>query len=100
MSRSRVAPTKTVSIARLELFAAVINTRLLKFIAESLCLRLDRVLRWTSSMVTLQWIKGSSSQWKTFVANRVAEIQSTWDRQHWKHCPGEDYPADLITRGL
>jgi len=28
------------------------------------------------------------------------EIQSTWDPQHWKHCPGEDNPADLITRGL
>ena len=46
-------------------------------------------------MITLQWIRGSSCQWKTFVANRVA-----WDPQHWKHCPGEDNPADLLTRGL
>ena len=34
------------------------------------------------------------------MANRVAEIQSTWDPQHWKHCPGEDNPADLITRDV
>ena len=33
----------------------------------------------------LQWIRASSSQWKTFVAN---------------HCSGEDNPADLLTRGL
>ena len=49
---------------------------------------------------TLRWIRGSSSQWKTFVANRVAEIQSTWDPQYWKHCSGEDNPTDLLTRGL
>ena len=100
MSKSRVAPTKTVSLPRLELLAAVINSRLLKFVAESLCFKLNRVVCWTDSMVTLQWIRGSSSQWKTFVANRVAEIQSTWHPQHWKHCPGEDNPGDQITRGV
>ncbi|XP_068750874.1 uncharacterized protein [Montipora capricornis] len=100
MSKSRVAPAKTVSLPRLELLAVVVNARLLKFVAESLMLKVDRVVCWTDSMVTLQWIRGSSSQWKTFVVNRVAEIQSTWDPQHWKHCSGEDNPADLLTRGL
>ena len=101
MSKSRVAPTKTVSLPRLELLAAVVNARLLKltFVAESLTLKVDRVVCWTDGMVTLQWIRGSSSQRKTFVANRVAEIQSTWDPQHWKHC-GEDNPAVLLARGL
>ena len=82
MSKSRVALTKTVSLPRLELLAAVLNARLLKFVAESLTLKIDRVVCWTDSMVTLQWIRGSSCQWKTFVANRVAEIQSTWDPHH------------------
>ena len=100
MSKSRVAPTKTVSLPRLELLAAVLNARLLKFVAESLTLKIDRVVCWTDSMVTLQWIRGSSCQWKTFAANRVAEIQSTWDPHHWRHCSGEDNPADLLTRGL
>ena len=77
MSKSRVVPTKTVSLPRLELLAAVTNARLLKFVAESLTLKIDRVVCWTDSMVTLQWIRGSSCQWKTFVANRVAAIQST-----------------------
>ena len=100
MSKSRVAPKKTVSMRRLELLAAVTNARLLKFVAESLTLKIDRVVCWTDSMVTLQWIRGSSCQWKTLVANHVAEIQSTWDPQHWRHCSGEDNPADLLTRGL
>ena len=81
MSKSRVAPAKTVSLPRLELLAAVVNARLLKFVAESLTFKVDRVVCWTDSMVTVQWIRGSSSQWKTFVANRVAKIQSTWDPQ-------------------
>ena len=100
MSKSRVAPAKAVSLPRLELLAAVVNARLLKFVAESPTLKVDRVVCWTTCMVTLQWIRGSSSQWKTFVANRVAEIQSTWDLQHWKHFLGEDNAADLLTCGL
>ena len=59
MSRSRVALTKTVSLPRLELLAAFTNARLLKFVAESLTLKIDRVVYWTDSMVTLQWIRGS-----------------------------------------
>ena len=52
----------------------------------------------TESMVTLQWIRRSVCQWKTFVANRVAKIKST--RDPWRHCSGEDNPADFLTRGL
>ena len=60
MSKSRVALTKTVSLPRLELLAAFTNARLLKFVAESLTLKIDRVVCWTDSMVTLQRIRGSS----------------------------------------
>ena len=44
ISKSRVAPAKTVSLPRLELLAAVVNARLLKFVAESLTLKVDRVV--------------------------------------------------------
>ena len=102
MSKTRVAPTKVVSLPRLELLAAVINSRLLKFVSQSLSdsQAIERVVCWTDSEVTLHWIRGLSSQWKTFVANRVTEIQQTWDPQHWKHCPGTGNPADLLTRGI
>ena len=68
-----------MSVVRLELLAAVVNARSLKFAVESLTLKVDWVVCWIDSMVTLQW--------KAFVANRVAEIQSTWEPQHWKHLP-------------
>ena len=100
VSKSRVAPTKTISLPRLELLAAVINARLLKFVEESLTFQINRVVCCTDSIVTLKWIRVSSWQWKTFLANRVTDIQSTWYPQHWRHCSGEDNPADLLTRGL
>ena len=51
MSKSRVAPTKTVSLPRLELLTAVANSRLLTFVAESLSVKIDQVVCWTDSMV-------------------------------------------------
>ena len=84
MLKSRVAPIKTVSLPRLEPLAAVVNARLLKFVVDTLQIEVDRVVCWTDSMVTLHWIRGQSSCWKPFVANRVSEIQSTWDPECWK----------------
>ena len=46
------------------------------------------------------WIRGSASQWKPFVANRVSEIQWILDPSVWNYCPGLKKPADLPTWGL
>lgn len=37
---------------------------------------------------------------KAFVGLQVAEIQSTWDKQHWRYVPTDANPADDISRGL
>ncbi|XP_015767460.1 PREDICTED: uncharacterized protein LOC107346196 [Acropora digitifera] len=100
MSKSRVAPIKEKSLPRLELFSAVVNARLLKFVVHTLQIKMHRVVCWTVSMVTLHWIRRQSSCWKPFVANRVSEIQSTWDPKCWHYCASKDNPADLLTRGL
>ena len=97
---SRVAPIKEVSLPRLELLAAVVNARLLKFVVDTLQIKMHRVVCWTDSMVTLHWIRRQSSCWKPFVANRVSEIQSTSDPECWHYCASKDNPADLLTRGL
>jgi hypothetical protein len=36
---------------------------------------------------------------KTFVANRVVEIQNKTNTSEWRHVPTTDNPADLISRG-
>ena len=100
MSKSRVAPLKIVTLPRPELLAAVVNTRLTRFVADWLKRDISRVVLWSDSTVALHWLKRPPSNWKLFVANRVSEIQSTWSPEHWRHCPGNDNPADLLTRGF
>ena len=100
MSKSRVAPLKIVTLPRLELLAAVVNTRLTRFVADSLKRDISRVVLWSDSTVALHWLKRPPSNWMPFVANRVSEIQLTWSPEHWRHCPGNDNPADLLTRGV
>ncbi|XP_026462882.1 uncharacterized protein LOC113369945 [Ctenocephalides felis] len=55
---------------------------------------------WSDSKIVLAWIKSPSHKWKTFVANRVSEIQTNTDPNNWYHVRSEDNPADLISRGM
>ncbi|XP_041769560.1 uncharacterized protein LOC121592219 [Anopheles merus] len=55
---------------------------------------------WSDSTVTLNWIASPPNTWKTFVANRVAEIQNYSHPRQWKHIPGSSNPADLVSRGM
>lgn len=50
-------------------------------------------------MVVLQWIRKSPVTLKTFVANKVSEIQDLTATCKWRHVPTADNPADFISRG-
>ena len=99
MSKNRVAPTKRLTLLRLELLAAFILSKLLKFVLESLKVTVDRIVCWSDSLVALSWIRRPSRNWKLFVANRVQSIQENVSPECWRFCPGNENPADLLTRG-
>ena len=59
-----------------------------------------RGFAWSDSAVTIAWVQDYPRKWKTFVANRVAEIHEIIPASSWKYVPTEDNPADCASRGL
>ena len=100
MSKTRLAPLKTLTIARLELQAAVLAVRLYSTIEAESDIETSSTHFWTDSMITLQYIRNESRRLKTFVANRVAEIRENTKPSQWHHVDGKENPADDCSRGL
>ncbi|KHJ42945.1 Pao retrotransposon peptidase [Trichuris suis] len=75
MAKARLAPLKTVSVARLELQAALLGARL-----------------------TTNWIRSPAAYYKPYVNHRIGEIQTLTDPSEWRFVPGRLNISDCATR--
>jgi len=78
LSKTQVAPIKELTLPKLELMAAVIGTRLLKFLLDSLSPLWTEIpiYMWSDSQIVLYWIH-SSKHLPQFVSHCVTEIQES-----------------------
>ena len=77
---------------------AVITARLCTYVEDATDFPMSPIVCWKDNSLTLQCIRGTSLQWKPFVANRVREIQSLLGPSVWRYCPKRQNPADIFSR--
>ena len=99
MGKARVAPTKIVTIPRLELTAAVTSAAVSNMLRE-LELKIDEEYYWTDSQVVLGYINNEAQRFHVFVANRVERIRETTEARQWHYVDTGENPADHASRGL
>ena len=100
ISKTRVAPLKSLTIPRLELCGAELLSQVLSHTREVLDISLHDTYAWTDSTVVLSWLAGDPRRFKPYVANRVSRIVDRIAPNRWRHVSGVDNPADCASRGI
>lgn len=100
MGKARVAPLKPVTIPRMELTAATMASRLDTVWRKELQMELADSVFWTDSTSVLKYINNKTTRFRTFVANRIAEIHKVSHAHQWRYVNTTNNSADMASRGL
>ena len=98
--RSKIVPTHSTSIPRLELCSAVLATKALRMIRRDLDVKVDEEIYYSDSKVVLGYIQNESRTFYVYVANRVQMISNTTKPSQWRYIDTASNPANLATRCL
>ena len=101
ISKTRMAPLKTIDIVRLELCGAVLSKRCRAKIEAEMEMSFEKTVHLVDSEIVQAMISRESYGFNTFAANRVGEINQGTAKDEWAWVPGKPWinVADLTTRG-
>ena len=97
------------STVYLQLMGVLIAVRLAETLVAEIMTKIEKIIFCCDSTTVLHWIPQTSSNYKTFVGNRVSEIHTTMsdleatlgaDMMSWRYVPTENNLANDITGGL
>lgn len=97
-SKCRVAPLNFTTVPRLELQAALLACRLADTILKEHRVNVQKRYFWCDSTTVLHWISNDARNYKTYVANRLGEIDELSRIEEWRYIPTKLNVADCATR--
>ena len=73
-AQTKVAPSKPVTVPRLELSATLLSVKIGNYLARELTYDDIRHVHWTDSKIVLSYINNDAKKFHIFVDNRIQEI--------------------------
>ena len=92
-------PHSRITIPRLELRAALLAVRLLRFASISLKVPRQDCHGWSDSRIVLHWLDSAGSLDNDRVDNYVSQIHELAPQCRWRYVRSAENPADIATRG-
>ena len=98
-AKRRLAPTKRVSLVRLEFCGALMVVRLRRFLCKHSRWAFAKIMYIVDSEIVRAMLQKDSYGFKTFIGVRVGEIQTTEEPHEFYWIAGGKNIADLLSRG-